>query len=207
MRNKLCVYYWNVSCPPSTGSKCEMLVCMKLLLFIVGAEHIPGAAATTDQKTWPRTKKLNPPPIFWRLVWLVFEIDFEINFDHEQMGPPPPLRLSLLLFSCCPSDVFVLIFRTRRPQGGGAGTLETFWHLWRGSLSYQSYATELCNCRKKKQVASEVLTKEGRSPVIYPSTTPNWFDTFSQRWRALNRKANIDFRAFRLKILNQANQS
>lgn len=150
MRNKLCVYYWNVSCPPSTGSKCEMLVCMKLLLFIVGAEHIPGAAATTDQKTWPRTKKLNPPPIFWRLVWLVFEIDFEINFDHEQMGPPPPLRLSLLLFSCCPSDVFVLIFRTRRPQGGGAGTLETFWRLWRGSLSYQSYATELCNCRKKK---------------------------------------------------------
>lgn len=81
-----------------TRSTCETLVCMKLLLFIVGAEHIPGAAATTNQKTGPRTKKLNQPPFLWRLVWFVFENDFDINFDHEQMGPPPPLRLSLLLF-------------------------------------------------------------------------------------------------------------
>lgn len=52
----------------------------------------------------------------------MFEIDFDINFDHEQMGPPPPLRLSLLPFSRIPSDVFVLISRTRRPRGGGTGT-------------------------------------------------------------------------------------
>lgn len=45
-----------------TGSTCERLVCMKLLLFIIGAEHIPGAAATTNQKT--RTKRLNQPPVF-----------------------------------------------------------------------------------------------------------------------------------------------
>lgn len=47
-----------------TGSTCETPVCMKLLLFIVGAERIPEAAATTNWKTGPRTKKLNQPPIF-----------------------------------------------------------------------------------------------------------------------------------------------
>lgn len=137
----------------------------------------------------------------------MLEIDFDINFDHEQVGLPPPLRLSLLLFSHSPPDVFVLILPTRHPGGGdsgGAGTPQMLWRHWRGSeLSKLCYrAVQL----QEKQAASEVLTKEGRSPVIYPTTTPNWFDTFSHHWLVLNRKANIDFRAFHLKILNQANQ-
>lgn len=58
----------------------------------------PRAAATTNQKAGPRTKKVNQPRNFLlRLVWFVSEIDFDINFDHEQMGPPPSLRVSLRL--------------------------------------------------------------------------------------------------------------
>lgn len=38
-----------------TGSTCEMLVCMKLLLFIVGAE--PGAAATTNGENRAENKE------------------------------------------------------------------------------------------------------------------------------------------------------
>lgn len=87
-----------------TGPACETLVCIKLLLFYRESgtyANKPAAAATTNQKTGPRTKNRNQLRIFmisfFRLVWFVFEIDFDINFDHEQTGPPPPIRVLLLL--------------------------------------------------------------------------------------------------------------
>lgn len=87
----------------------------------------------------------------------MFEIEFDINFDHEEMGPPPPLRLSLLLFSLSPSDIFVLVLPSRRPRGGGAEPPQTLWRLERASFSYQSYAIQSCVIAgKKNQVASEV---------------------------------------------------
>lgn len=44
-----------------------------------------------------RTKTVNHPRNLLRLIWFAFEIDFDFNFDHEQMGLPPPLTVSLFL--------------------------------------------------------------------------------------------------------------
>lgn len=41
-----------------------------------------------------RTKTVTHPCDLLRLIWFAFVIYFDFNFDHEQMGLPPPLIVS-----------------------------------------------------------------------------------------------------------------
>lgn len=112
----------------ATGPACETLVCIKLLLFYCESgtyANKPAAAATTNQKTGPRTKKRNQPRIFiisfFRLVWFVLKLTLISTLIMNKRDR------RLQSESCCfslprsPSDVFVLITGTRRPRGGGGG--------------------------------------------------------------------------------------
>lgn len=44
-----------------------------------------------------RTKTVTHPCNLLRLTWFAFIIYFDFNFDHEQMGLPPPLTVSQFL--------------------------------------------------------------------------------------------------------------
>lgn len=89
-----------------------------------------------------RTKTVNHPRNLLRLIWFAFEIDFDFNFDHEQMGLPPPLTVSQFL---CFSGSWWLSFslshthrvhsRNRRrlfTHTNKAESPQTLWHFQRG---------------------------------------------------------------------------
>ena len=59
-----------------------------------------------------RTKTANHPRNLFRLIWFAFEIDFDFNFDQEQMGLPPPLTVSQSLFLRFSVIFFLLITHT-----------------------------------------------------------------------------------------------